>query len=509
MSPQDASNASAPQTPALEVPLESLFTGGYAYPRTSLDQASGRIAILQDEQHVSLWHQVVYESADWLLLLCLIAVPLLLSKVWGILRTPRARGRLTCRRCTYDLAPVGSQPPERCPECGTSTVERRPVLGRSTASRLAGPLVLLVLVVGATTVVSLTTLERQGPFSMGRAWPPLISRYLPAWAVRVHREPPTKTSGRIDIWSISERRLLRTVGADAFGGGSGRLGVVGDMQLLAKGELLALTTLENGITTRVIRVSDGAVVWERSSSPFSAVRLAGVAGAAADGSTVYVWSFSRTNANEGDVKVEEVSLPGGAVWSIGSLHIDHDIGAWGMLQVFAAETRGVPVWGAVEQTAAGGAVMLSDRPLLKTPPIRTISVSLRAGPDGEPMVVLPLSGKTPATGPAWEVPLNGQDVRTVTLDSLTASGTTLTVTPGGTGGARSFPSGRTAVRSIRAILPGDRWTVVVVDEVKQPLIPLPGGGGTPQGLRGFLQVWDLSPAPASSGTADPSAPPGR
>lgn len=495
----------SPTAPVLEIGLEPRLTGGHQTPippRSFIDQGSGRLVLTQEEEHVSLWDRAVYESADWSVILTLFAVPILLWMIWRVMCVPRTPGRVNCRKCAYDLTPTTATVIDRCPECGVLTSRHKPVLGKSLARRLAVPLMLLVCIPSITALNCFLTLRPSSPFAGGRRWPPLVSSYLPAWAVRQHREPVATYSARIDIWSIRDKQLLRTIRPNNNSGDAWSFSSVCDVRLIGGGELLAFTTLNPGVCTRIVRVSDGQVLWERQTPQTLRARLEGVAGSTPDGSRVFVWTVLQAadGAKTTEVTVEEITLQTGASRPLGSLTLDHVPEAWGYIQVFAALGDDGPQWVCVEAIPGGGNLIWPGKRVMKTPLLRFDHAVVRGGPRG-PVLLVPVQGRSSVSQSAWQVPLDGSEPVTIPYRQVGGSGATVTISSAQPNAAPvTLATGGSAASAIFQVAPGDRWMTLWVDHVRPPLFQLPGGGGTLPRMHGTIQVWEIappsSPAPA-------------
>lgn len=491
-------------SPALEVPIDGLATGGFHFPITALDQDSGNIAIAQLRETWPFWSYVKYQSADWLAWLFMATVLVVGWRLLRIVRTPRAKGRLLCRRCEYDLTPVaGAALTETCPECGVQTAKRPPVVGTSRLQRCIAPLAVLLLVAAALAVSAAGTLEPVGPVRMTRLWPPLVSPYLPGWLQRMHREPSVLLSERVDIWSASSgRRILSfPVQADGFPSHTVR-----DLRFLSSGSLLGITLESSGIRQQIVRVSDGEVVWKSAYPRTQAdVRSAGFAGASQDGSRAYVWRQVRRPSQTTYVTLDRVDLQTGVVQSVGSLDLPSDPDVWGLVSAVAAEQHGGVVWAALVQDRTGFTAVWEGGTAAAAKPSLIYDAKLVVGADGGWTIEVLDAATMPQQ--VWTARIGGTSSSYVSVRSLMESGGSIgLMRPDGSQEQTLWAGGATVMRAYRKE-PRPRWVSAVCAR-QSKTFGLPDSV-VQSSFDGCVVVWKLPAEGPSPGGVLPAPAPAR
>jgi hypothetical protein len=159
-----------------------------------IDFAPGGVMYVQDMARpsgIGTW--VRDHSPDLAVAAFLIAMVVGALVMVRAVRRPRARGRVYCRRCNYELTEplvrletgrrvVVDDAASRCPECGSELGAVRPVVGRGRRRRLVAPLLIAGAVMVVCLVVGYSSLEAYpgGPVMPGRARP-----WPGAWVLKV------------------------------------------------------------------------------------------------------------------------------------------------------------------------------------------------------------------------------------------------------------------------------------------------------------------------------------
>lgn len=488
--------------PSIEVPLDGLATGGFRFPITAIDQETGVCAVALIHEDVPFWDLVKYQSADWLAWLFAVTAVCVAWRIWRVARKPQAKGRLVCRRCAYDLTPVGANPVTgTCPECGLQTSKHRPIIGSSRLRRSVLSLAVLTVVGGALWLSVVFTLEPVRPVRMTRLWPPVISPYLPLWLQRVHRAPPVSTSERVEVWAGSSGRKLLTHAVDPHGFPTNQ---VRNLRILGGGTLLGITLESTTVRQELVRVSDGAVVWSREyGRGASDVRAAGFAGANDDGSHIYTWRHVRHEAGATSVVLDRVNAQTGAAENVGAVDLPSDPDMWGAVSAVAAEQEGTLVWAALVHDRTGFTVVWDGGSLVSTKPGFVSNAGISVGPDGVATVDVLDAGPPPQR--VWTARLGQSSGSYATTRSLVGSGGTVAVMDGdGSPLYTLWANGATAMRAVRED-PRPRWVSAVCARQSKRL-GLPDSI-IPSSFKGSFVVWKLPPdSPPAPATPDTVAP---
>jgi hypothetical protein len=293
--------------PVARIPLHVEPAGFATSGWVDVDEAGDLLYVFQTVEYSGVGGWLRWHAPLLALIAVGAAVALLFWRIRYVWRRPRERGRMYCRRCNYDLTPVGAGDLQRCPECGAGVLQMRPIRGRRVWARL----VLSVLAAaavgigGGAVMRSTLTLSPRG-FPWDVPWPgPFVKRLGPVSELSRSSHAADRPV-RVSVYALPSAKRERVFHQHCAGDQMARL-APGGRHVLAIGDFRAEVGEERWL--KIVDASTGAVREVPMDGQACFARIVAFSG---DGRRGYVqWQPMPVHESGAVARLEEVNLETG------------------------------------------------------------------------------------------------------------------------------------------------------------------------------------------------------